>query len=166
MNDDETIIARLYRSRPGTGQLEWIGLRPASRAPMIAVESVEARAGCGLAGDRYARDDSGGSRQVTFIQAEHLPVIARLCGTAEVTPELLRRNLVVSGINLLALLHRRFTVGATVLEGVKPCTPCSRMEQALGPGGYKAMIGHGGITARILEGGVIRLGDTVRAEPV
>jgi len=166
MKDDDTTVTRLHRSLPHHGRIEWVGLRPASRDPMVSVDSVEARAGIGLVGDRYARDDSGGSRQVTLIQAEHLPAIASLCGRSEVTPELLRRNLLVSGINLLALLHRRFRVGEVLLEGVKPCTPCSRMEQALGAGGYKAMIGHGGITARILEGGMIRVGDPVQAEPL
>jgi MOSC domain-containing protein YiiM len=78
----------------------------------------------------------------------------------------LRRNLVVSGINLLALKNARLQVGATaVLELVGPCQPCSRMEDAIGEGGYAAMRGHGGMTARVITGGAIRVGDAVRALP-
>ncbi|MBB6098982.1 MOSC domain-containing protein YiiM [Deinobacterium chartae] len=103
-----------------------------------------------------------GKRNVTLIQAEHLPVIAALLGREQVTPDELRRNLVVSGINLLALKDRRFWVGEVLLEGTGACHPCSRMEEALGPGGYNAVRGHGGLTARVVRGGTLRLGDPVR----
>jgi MOSC domain-containing protein YiiM len=118
---------------------------------------VEALVDEGLRGDRYR---SSGKRQVTLIQAEHLPVMASLLGVP-VEPEMLRRNLVVSGINLLALKGARFRIGEALLEGSGPCEPCSRMEAALGPGGYNTMRGHGGITARVIEGGWIRVGDAV-----
>jgi len=71
---------------------------------------------------------------------------------------------VVSGINLLALKNARLQVGEAVLEIVGPCQPCSRMEDTIGPGGYAAMRGHGGMTARVLTGGSIGVGDTVRVE--
>lgn len=115
----------------------------------------------GIVGDRYAGRD--GRRAVTLIQAEHLPVIAALVGAETVAPEALRRNLMVSGINLLALRNRRFRIGDAILEGTGPCAPCSRMEETFGPGGYNAVRGHGGLTARVLEPGVIRVGDRVEA---
>jgi len=101
---------------------------------------------------------------VTLLQAEHLDVIAALLGRAPgtVAPEALRRNLVIRGINLLALRQARFRVGGALLEGTGPCDPCSRMEEVLGGGGFNAMRGHGGITARVLEAGAIALGDDVR----
>jgi len=99
-----------------------------------------------------------GKRQVTLIQAEHLPVIAALAGLETVAPEHLRRNVVVSGLALLALKDRRFRIGDVLLEGTGECHPCSRMEEAFGPGGYNAVRGHGGITARVLEGGLVEVG--------
>jgi MOSC domain-containing protein YiiM len=100
---------------------------------------------------------------VTLIQAEHLQVVALIMGRTELRPGDLRRNLVVSGLNLYALRERRFRIGPVLLEGSGPCEPCSRMEEVLGTGGYNAMRGHGGIVARILEGGVLRSGDEVCA---
>ena len=111
----------------------------------------------GIVGDHYSSRRSF-SRQVTLIQSEHLRAIAAYLGRSVVPPEQLRRNLVVSGINLLALKGRRFTVGAAVLEHTGECHPCSRMEEVLGRGGYNAVRGHGGITARIVVGGGISRG--------
>lgn len=127
---------------------------------------VEARAeaGRGLLGDRTAERGSA-KRQVTLLQFEHLGVLASLCGRESVEAELLRRNLIVSGINLLALRNRLFMIGDVLLEGTGPCDPCSRMEAALGPGGLNAMRGHGGITARVLQSGDIRVGHPVRIHP-
>lgn len=148
---------------PRGGRVQWIGLRPARGVAMRAVESVTAAVGAGLTGDRYR--GGSGKRDVTLVQAEHLPVIAALAGHATMLPATLRRNLVVSGIPLVALKGRRFRVGEVVLEGTAPCDPCSRMEAALGPGGFNAMRGHGGLCARIVSGGTMRLGDVVEALP-
>jgi len=154
-------LGRLMANLPRSGRLQWIGLRPARTLPMREVDHAQAVTARGLVGDRYA--SASGTRGVTLLQAEHLPAIASLTGHAQVAPVQLRRNLVVSGIPLIALKGRRFRIGEVVLEGTGPCDPCSRMEEALGPGGYNAMRGHGGLTARILQGGVLRVGDAVQA---
>ena len=73
----------------------------------------------------------------------------------------MRRNLVTEGINLLALKERRFRIGEAVLETSGECHPCSRMEETLGVGGYNAVRGLGGITARVITGGLVRVGDCV-----
>ena len=129
---------------------------------MRAVDSAEALAGKGLAGDRYI--GASGKRGITLIQAEHLPVIAALAGHASVTPDVLRRNVVVAGIPLIALKDRRFRFGEVVVQGTGPCDPCSRMEAAMGEGGYNAMRGMGGICVRIVAGGTIRCGDVVAVD--
>ncbi|GAA5187595.1 MOSC domain-containing protein [Ferrimonas gelatinilytica] len=128
---------------------------------MLALTEAILLTGQGIQGDHFP-SRPGSKRQVTLIQSEHLGVIAALTGVRMVMPEQLRRNLVVTGINLLALKERRFLIGETLLEGTSACAPCRKMEAALGPGGYQAMRGHGGICARILSGGVLRPGDPVR----
>src|SRR5690606_5144032 len=146
---------------PRAGTVEWSGVRPARDVPMREVDAAAATAGGGLSGDRYG--GGSGKRGITLIQAEHLPAIAALAGHDALAPATLRRNLVVSGIPLVALKGRRFRIGEVVLEGTAPCDPCSRMEEALGPGGFNAMRGHGGLCARIVSGGTLRLGDAVEA---
>jgi MOSC domain-containing protein YiiM len=153
-------IGRLLAGPMRPGRLQWIGLRPARRSPVVTPASAKLIAGHGLEGDHYDTQRDG-PRQVTLIAAEDLAATAAFLGMTEVSPEHLRRNLVVSGINLLALKDRRFRVGAVLLEGSGECAPCSRIEEALGPGGYNAVRGHGGITARVIEGGEIRIGDRV-----
>jgi len=144
------------------GRLCWIGLRPARREPMRVVEAAELQVGLGLVGDRYGRRDGG--RQVTLVQAESLSTIASHLGREVLDPTELRRNLVTQGVNLLALKGRRFRLGAALLEHSGECHPCSRMEEVLGGGGYNAVRGLGGITARVLQPGLVRLGDPVIPE--
>ncbi len=151
----------LMNTLPQVGRVEWIGVRPAREEPVEALRRVEVKPGTGLEGDRFVgRADS--PRQVTLIQYEHLAAIASCLHRESISPALLRRNLVVSMINLLALKGKIFRVGTAVLEFSGTCEPCSKMERALGPGGYNAMRGHGGITARVLEAGVVMIGDKVQ----
>jgi MOSC domain-containing protein YiiM len=159
-DEDTPAIQVLMRRFPREGHVAWIGLRPRRRAPLEPVMEAVAEAGRGLMGDHAALRTLD-KRQVTLIQAEHLVAVASLLGEAAIAPEDCRRNIVVSGINLLALRNRHFRIGEVLLEGTGVCAPCSRMEENLGPGGYNAMRGHGGITARVLEDGVIRRGAAV-----
>lgn len=149
------------------GRVEALVVRGHPRDPARRVGQTEARAGIGLADDRLGRRGEAelSTRQVTLIQSEHLGVIAALAGVPSVDPLALRRNVVVAGINLLALKNAHLQVGEAVLQLVGPCQPCSRMEDAIGPGGYAAMRGHGGMTARVVRSGTIREGDAVRAVP-
>lgn len=151
---------------PMLGTVTWIGVRPAHGEPMIALPQVRAIASRGLEGDAASRGRVGGKRQVTLVQAEHLPVLAGFLRAREIAPEQLRRNLVIAGINLVSLTRLRFSIGdEVILEGTGSCAPCGKLDETLGPGGFQAARGHGGLTASIERGGVIRLGDSVRVLP-
>ena len=169
-------LRALTRQFPRLGRLDFIFLRPARRAPAISVTEATAIACRGLDGDRSSialpTKPEGGKRQVTLIQAEHLPVIAALAGMVAIDAADLRRNLVVSGLNILAAKSlfkdqpMLLQIGAVRFEISGPCEPCSRMDEVLGAGGYNVMRGHGGLTARVLSGGVLRVGDVVLCEPM
>lgn len=143
-----------------SGRLRWIGLRPASAAPMHQVEAVHCDPEQGLVGDRYGKPH--GDRQVTIIQFEHLAELGQRLNRTVTTAELLRRNLAITGIPIAELIHREFLIGTVRFFGTGPCPPCQRMNETLGSGGLDAMQGLGGITARILDAGTIRVGESVR----
>lgn len=139
-----------------SGRVDWIGVRPERRADMLSLEGC--RVVCaGLAGDR-AR---AGKRAVTLMQAEHLSAIAQFIGRDMVRPQELRRNLLISGINLAALKGRLLRAGSVELQLTGICAPCSRMEEVLGRGGYSAVRGHGGWCAEVTKPGEIAIGDEV-----
>lgn len=152
----------LFENYAQAGTVKKILLRPARLSPVRIVEQVLAIHEKGLQGDRY--NAKGGLRQVTLIQAEHLMVVASILGRETIDPVLIRRNLVIEGINLLALKGKAFHIGDSIFEYSGECHPCSRMEQSLGPGGYNAMRGHGGITAKVIRGGIIKINDNVWVE--
>ncbi|WP_425080021.1 MOSC domain-containing protein [Ruegeria denitrificans] len=150
-------LAELIAGWAQPGCVTWIGARPERRAEMVSLEeSVIAEAG--LISDR-ARV---GKRAVTLIQQEHLAAIGSYLGQGPVAPAVLRRNLVVSGINLAGLKGREVQVGEAILRFTVICAPCSRMEEALGKGGYSAVRGHGGWCAEVIQPGLVRLGEVVQ----
>ena len=161
--DDKSTIARLLGTLPQTGRLEWIGQRPVRREPLVTVQEAALKTDSHMLGD-HARPKPGGKRQITLIQHESLTSVASFLGLdAPIEPGRLRRNLAIAGLNLLALKNRRIQIGEEVILDITgECHPCSRMEEVLGPGGYNAMRGHGGLTAHIAQGGIIRVGDVVR----
>ena len=160
MSYDEKVMKDLLRIIPQKGKVEWIGIRSKKKEELSVVESVKVEKETGLEGDHF-KESTSGKRQVTLIQQEHLNVVSSILGKKRIDPKLTRRNVVVSGINLLSLKNHQFRIGDVILETTGICAPCNRMEKNLGAGGYNAMRGHGGITAIVIEGGEIKLGDTL-----
>lgn len=175
MPDLRALVARF----PASGRLDAIFLRPERGVPARRVDEAVAVAGRGLIGDRTgdrivpasAAGTAGGKRQVTLLQAEHVPLVAAWAGHGALDAAVLRRNLVVSGLNLEAARSPfadpsfALRIGDDVVVSITgPCAPCSKMEDALGPGGYNALRGHGGVTARVVAGGILRVGDRVVVE--
>lgn len=157
-------MKKLLNTLPQKGKVEWIGLRPAKREAINIVESAEATTEKGLVGDRYS--GQSGKRQVTLIQKEHLEAVAKFLDKPAIDVALTRRNILVSGINLLALKDHQFRIGdSVILETTGHCHPCSRMEENFGEGGYNAMRGHGGLTARVIADGTIKVGDVIELIP-
>lgn len=142
-------------------RVEWIGISPGNRQAIEPREEVTVAVGTGIDGDYHSKKKPGGQRQVTLIQAEHFAIFAANAGRESVSPEQVRRNIVVCGIELSPLIGQRFRIGEALLAGTGPCTPCSRMDENLGAGGRLAMSGLGGLTAIVIEPGRIRRGDPV-----
>jgi len=155
---DKFQLNQLIQNLPQQGQVEWIAIRPEKRKPLKVLDKVSVLEN-GLEGDHYA--GGSGKRSVTLIQAEHIMAIASLLHREKIDPLDLRRNIVVSGINLLALKDREFKIGSAILKMTGRCHPCSRMEETFGEGGYNAVRGHGGINARVILPGEICLEDKV-----
>jgi MOSC domain-containing protein YiiM len=153
------------------GRVEAICIAPAASAPMERLSEIQAVAGVGLAGDRYAtqtgfystRPTDPGAREVTLFEAEVLDALKAEHGL-KLSPTEHRRNLTVRGLHLNELLGQRFRVGDAVLEGVKDCPPCEHLEDLVGKPVLRPLVERGGLRARVLQGGSIRVGDVVQVE--
>ncbi|NRA43254.1 MAG: MOSC domain-containing protein [Pseudomonadales bacterium] len=160
MRSQQRLFARYIENLP-PGQLSWIGVRPARKAPMQSLHDTQAIKDLGLEGDHRCTKTPGSARQVTIISEEYIQQIRHFAKLDAIHPNQLRRNLVVSNINLTALRHQQFCIGDAIFEATALCHPCSRMEQTLGKGAVAAMLGHGGLCAKVISSGKISVGDTV-----
>jgi MOSC domain-containing protein YiiM len=146
-----------------TGTVEAIAIAAAAEAPMALVEQATARAGQGLEGDRYAGGEGTFSNphsrghDLTLIEAEVVDSLG-------VAPEVPRRNVVTRGIDLNALVGRRFRVGEVECEGQRLCEPCAHLQRLTEPRLLRALVHRGGLRADIVSGGVIRVGDALVAD--
>ena len=129
------------------------------------VERVHARAGGGLEGNRYfyADGDAPPGRALTLIAAEALEALERENGIA-LTAAATRRNVLTRGVDVNALVGRRFRVGDVECVGIELCEPCSHLQSLTRPGVIKGLVHRAGLNADILNDGEIAVGDAVRAE--
>jgi len=159
------IIDKYHENYPNTGIIKWIGIRPSKKEKMIELNSACIIEGKGLEGDRSVYN-SEGIRHITLFQYEYLEVLSKLLNNNNIRLSLLRRNIAIEGINILSLIDKEFYLGTALLAGTGNCHPCSKMEENLGYGGYNAMVGHGGITAKVITGAIIRIGDFVKLKTI
>jgi MOSC domain-containing protein YiiM len=128
------------------------------------VDSVRAYAGRGLEGNRYFYDaDAPAGRAITLIAAEAVEAMEREHGIA-IEPRESRRNVVTRGVDVNALMGKRFRVGDVECEGIELCEPCASLEAMTKPGVIKGLVHRGGLNADILSDGSINVGDTVVAD--
>jgi MOSC domain-containing protein YiiM len=133
--------------------------------PMRSVESVDARAGQGLMGDRYCKESlrRGPDYQVSLIESEAIEEFTKESGLP-MTADMPRRNVVTVGVRLNDLLGKQFRAGDALLEGLELCEPCSLFAKRTYPQVVSFFKGRGGLRARIIEGGTLRIGDSVAVD--
>ena len=117
-------MKELLNSLPQVGSVVWLGIRPDRRIAVKEVATLQLDRVEGVVGDHFS-SVAGAKRQVTLFQYEHLAAIRDLLHIDAICPSALRRNIVVRGINLLALKHQEFRIGDALLYGTGPCPPCS-----------------------------------------
>ena len=153
------------------GFVQSIFLAPEGGAEMKSVQGTTALIGCGLEGDRYCAGTGHWSRfgrvcEVTFIAAEDLDDIERETGVGVMKGEH-RRNVVTRGISMKTLRRgERFRVGEVAFEDRGPRSVCRYIERLTELGMTQALKGRGGICARVIENGTVRVGDEIEVDPV
>ncbi len=142
----------------------------AANQPMIEQQSAQALPGKGLAGDRYAlgvgfysnNPITSGARELTLIDRGAIAHVTEATGLPFSSVES-RRNLITDGVDLDALIGQTFTIGNVVCEGVRACPPCVHLDELTGKKVMKALVRTGGLRARIVQGGIIQVGDAIEA---
>ena len=153
---------RVVAAAASPGVVEAVFIAPAAEAPMVAADAVPTVAGRGLEGDRYFEgagtfsERGGTGHDITLVDAAALEA-------AGVAPLEARRNVVVRGIDLDALIGRRFRVGEVECVGRRRCEPCAHLQRLTQPGVLRALVHRGGLRADVVAGGVVRVGDEVSA---
>jgi MOSC domain-containing protein YiiM len=130
--------------------------KPAGRAPVQEVEQAELVSGKGIVGDRFYGWKEDYKGQITFFAREVYEDLCRSLGVAGVAPSVFRRNVIVSGVDLNALIGQEFELQGIRFAGVCECSPCYWMDEAFHPGAEAALQGRGGLRARILSSGTLR----------
>jgi MOSC domain-containing protein YiiM len=156
------------RPAAATGRVELIAIAAAKEEPMQAVGRAVAIPGRGLEGDRYAAgagtftNAAARGHDITLIAAEVLDALTLPSGERIAYADA-RRNVVTRGIDLDALIGRRFRVGEVECMGQRRCEPCAHLERLTAPGALRALVHRGGLRADILGPGTIELGARVAA---
>lgn len=148
-------VRHLYIS-PGHNYFGHHGLPPGDHA-IAEVREIPCLAGRGIEGDRFLDYKSGYKGQITFFAEEVYASVCAQLGVHDKTPSVFRRNVITAGIDLNVLIGREFELQGVRFMGTAECHPCYWMDAAFGPGAEKALEGRGGLRARILTDGIVRV---------
>ena len=151
-------IARIYVS-PSHNFYGRYG-QAAGKHPAISVSQVECIAGKGLIGDRFFDYKNDYKGQITFFAWETYEELCRRFGVTDKDPDVFRRNVVTRGVDLNAWIGKEFEIQGVFFEGIQEASPCSWMNQAFCKGAEAAMNGRGGLRAKILTDGLLRVDTT------
>jgi hypothetical protein len=151
------------------GVVRYLHVTPRAFLPMRAMPELKLIAGIGIEGDRYMIGREEGfysqkpedGRQVTLFEIETLVALKR-DHNIELTPAEHRRNVTVEGVPLTHLVGKRFWLGGTLLESTRLSIPCRHIEEITGKAIFDPLINRSGLNCKILQGGFVRVGDTVR----
>jgi MOSC domain-containing protein YiiM len=133
--------------------------KPPDDFPLVEVARIDCVAGHGIRGDRFYDYKDNYKGQITFFSFEVFERLARHFGLPQKSPGALRRNVIVSGIDLNDLIGEEFSVQGIRLRGTGHCRPCYWLDQAFGPGTEEFLKGNGGLRAEILSDGAIAVGE-------
>jgi MOSC domain-containing protein YiiM len=147
------------------GHVEHIHIAPNAGGAPQSLREVEAMAGVGLAGDRYANQagtwpDSDESRDLTLVEAEAIEYLAAEHGI-ELAPGETRRNITTRGVDLDSLIGKQFRIGDVIARGTERCEPCTHLVALTGKPVLKPLVHRGGLRADLLSSGLIRVGDAI-----
>jgi MOSC domain-containing protein YiiM len=152
---DVVKIRHLYIS-PGHNYFGQHG-QPPGEHPLVERAEIRCVAGRGIEGDRFFDYKENYKGQITFFAAEIFEDLCRQLGVNGKSPGATRRNVITVGVDLNSLVGREFEIQGVRFEGVAECSPCHWMNAAIAPGAEKLLHGRGGLRARILTDGILRV---------
>ena len=167
--DAQTAVSTTF-APAWSGVVRFLHKTPRAFLPMHAFPELTLIADRGIEGDRYMIGQETGfyshmpeeGRQITLFEIETLEALARDAKII-LLPEEHRRNVTVEGVPLNHLVERKFWLGETLLEATRLSTPCRHIEEILGKPVFDPLINRSGLNCKILVGGIVRVGDVVRA---
>lgn len=141
--------------------------KPPDDYPLVEVPRIDCVAGHGIRGDRFYDYKDNYKGQITFFSLEIFERLTEHFGLTSKSAGVLRRNVIVSGIELNDLIGEEFSIQGIRLRGTGHCRPCYWLDEAFAPGTEDFLEGNGGLRAEIVSDGAIAVGDAqlVLAEP-
>jgi MOSC domain-containing protein YiiM len=132
--------------------------KPPGENPVHKPTSIECVENKGINGDRFFEYKENFNGQITFFEIEVFEAAQEALQCFDSSPEVLRRNVLIKGVDLNSLIDQKFQIGECIFLGTVECAPCYWMDQAFAPGMEEFLKGRGGLRAKILQSGSLVLG--------